>query len=101
MIRELYYEIDENETGYFIKDRKNEGYTIYQYPPFIPFPKDTIQESAQAHLDDILQRDAEAEKERVTIESLQKEIETLKTENETLKATNAEQDALIAELVMI
>lgn len=90
MARDLYYEIDEKGTGYYIKDRDDELSTIYQYPPFIPFPKDTIQESAQAHLDNILQRDAEAEKERITIEKLHKELTELKT-------LNSEQDDIIFE----
>ena len=68
MARELYYEIDEKGTGYYIKDRNDGLFKIYQYPPFIPYPADTIEESAQKHIDAILKADAEAEKERVTLE---------------------------------
>lgn len=94
MAKKLYYEIDEKGTGYYIKDRDNGLYKIYQYPPFIPYLTDTIEESAQKHIDEILKADAEAEKERVTIEDLKKELEEL-------KKINAEQDTMLAELAML
>ena len=100
-MRDLYYEIDEKGTGYYIKDRDNALSTIYQYPPYIPYPKNTIQESAQAHIDRILKDEAEAERERISIEDLQKQIDNLKTENEELKKINAEQDTMLAELAML
>ena len=78
MARELYYEIDEKGTGYYIKERGNELFKIYQYPPFIPYSGKNIEESAQKHIDAILKADAEAEKERVTLESLQKELDITK-----------------------
>lgn len=94
MARELYYEIDEKGTGYYIKERGNELFKIYQYPPFIPYSGKNIEESAQKHIDAILKADAEAEKERVTIEDLKKELEEL-------KKINAEQDTMLAELAML
>ena len=78
MARNLYYEIDEKGTGYYIKDKNDGLFKIYQYPPFIPYLADTIEESAQKHIDTILKADAEAEKERVTLESLQKELDITK-----------------------
>lgn len=91
---DLYVEANEETKEYWIKDRNGLMTPYYQYGNFIPFKKATMKESGEAHLADILKREAEAEKEKVTIEALMKEIETL-------KATNSEQDALLAELVMI
>ena len=90
MNRDLYYEIDEKGTGYYIKDRNNALNVRYQYPPFIPHPRPTVEESAQAHIDRILKDEAEAEKERITIEKLHKELTELKT-------LNSEQDDMIFE----
>lgn len=101
MARELYYEIDEKGTGYYIKDRNNALSVTHQFPPFIPHPRETVEESAQAHIDRILRDEAEAEKERISIEDLQKQIDNLKTENEELKKINAEQDTMLAELAML
>lgn len=78
MARELYYEIDEKGTGYYIKERDNALSVTHQFPPFIPHPRETVEESAQAHIDRILRDEAEAEKERVTLESLQKQIDITK-----------------------
>lgn len=94
MARDLYYEIDEKGTGYYIKDRNNALSVTHQFPPFIPHPRGTVEESAQAHIDRILRDEAEAEKERVTIEDLKKELEEL-------KKINAEQDTMLAELAML
>ena len=101
MARDLYYEIDEKGTGYYIKDRNNALSVTHQFPPFIPHPRGTVEESAQAHIDRILRDEAEAEKERISIEDLQKQIDNLKTENEELKKINAEQDTMLAELAML
>lgn len=101
MARNLYYEIDEKGTGYYIKDRNNALSVTHQFPPFIPHPRLTVEESAQAHIDRILRDEAEAEKERISIEDLQKQIDNLKTENEELKKINAEQDTMLAELAML
>ena len=78
MARDLYYEIDEKGTGYYIKDRNNALSVTHQFPPFIPHPRLTVEESAQAHIDRILKDEAEAEKERITIEKLQQELDITK-----------------------
>lgn len=90
MARDLYYEIDEKGTGYYIKDRNNALSVTHQFPPFIPHPGETVEESAQAHIDRILRDEAEAEKERITVEKLHKELTELKT-------LNSEQDDMIFE----
>lgn len=94
MARNLYYEIDEQGTGYYIKDENDGLFKVYQYPPFIPYLADTIEESAQKHIDAILKAEAEAEKERISIEDLQKQIAEL-------KAINEEQDMLLIEMSTI
>lgn len=78
MARNLYYEIDEKGTGYYIKDRNNALSVTHQFPPFIPHPRPTVEESAQAHIDRILRDEAEAEKERISIEKLQQELDITK-----------------------
>lgn len=78
MARDLYYEIDEKGTGYYIKDRNNALSVTHQFPPFIPHPRPTVEESAQAHIDRILRDEAEAEKERISIEKLQQELDITK-----------------------
>lgn len=78
MARDLYYEIDEKGTGYYIKDRNNALSVTHQFPPFIPHPRETVEESAQAHIDRILKDEEEAEKERITIEKLQQELDITK-----------------------
>ena len=108
MNREYYYELFEN--GYYIKDR-NSNLVYKQYEPFIPYPQLGYEGSAKKQIEDLIESDKKAEearkkaeeeeKNRPTIENLMREVKDLKSENETLKATNAEQDALIAELVMI
>ena len=74
----LKYEIDEKGTGYYIINAVNGAKILYQYPPYIPFERPTIEESAQAHIDELLKAEAEAEKERITIEDLQKELDITK-----------------------
>ena len=87
----LRYEIDEKGTGYYIINAVNGAKILYQYPPYIPYERDTIEQSALAHINELLKAEAEAEKERVTIEDLQKQIEEL-------KAINEEQDMLLMEM---
>ena len=78
-MRELYYELIED--GYYIKDR-NGSFKLYQYEPFIPYRIDENDKDyakhAQAHIDAIKKEEAEAEKERVTIEELQQELSLTK-----------------------
>lgn len=52
--------------------------------------RETVEESAQAHIDRILKDEAEVEKERITVEKLHKELTELKT-------LNSEQDDIIFE----
>lgn len=92
--RNLTFEIDEKGTGYYIIDVDRGTKLLYQYPPYIPFERPTIEESAQAHIDEIIELDAAAEQERITIEDLQKQIAEL-------KAINEEQDLILSEMVMI
>ena len=82
----------EEKKEYYIKE--NGRKLFYQYGEFIPYPKATMEESAIAHIEEIIKERAAAEKERVTIESLQKQIADL-------KAINEEQDALLAELALV
>lgn len=79
----------EEKKEYYIKENGRRLY--YQYGEFIPYPKATMEESAIAHIEEIIKERAAAEKERVTIESLQKQIEEL-------KAINEEQDMLLMEM---
>lgn len=90
MTRRLKCEIDETGKGYYIKDLDNRLATIHQFEPFIPYPRPTMLESAEAHKEEILKREAEAEKERITVEKLHKELTELKT-------LNSEQDDMIFE----
>ena len=73
----LRYEIDEKGTGYYIID-KYEKKLLYQYPPYIPYEKGTIEESAQAHIEEMEREAQAAEQERITIEDLQKELDITK-----------------------
>lgn len=66
----------EEKKEYYIKE--NGRRLFYQYGEFIPYPKATMEESAIAHIEEIIKERAEAEKERVTIESLQKELDITK-----------------------
>lgn len=91
---DLYVEANEETGEYWIKDRNEIMTPYHQYGNFIPFKRATMKESGEAHLADILRKQAEAEKEKVTIEKLQQQI----TE---LKAINSEQDALLAELALV
>lgn len=79
----------EEKKEYYIKE--NGRKLFYQYGEFIPYPKATMEESAIAHIEEIIKERAAAEQERVTIESLQKQIEEL-------KAINEEQDMLLMEM---
>lgn len=79
----------EEKKEYYIKENGRRLY--YQYGEFIPHPRATMEESAIAHIEEIIKERAAAEKERVTIESLQKQIEEL-------KAINEEQDMLLMEM---
>ena len=79
----------EEKKEYYIKENGRRLY--YQYGEFIPYPKATMEESAIAHIEEIIKERAATEKERVTIESLQKQIEEL-------KAINEEQDMLLMEM---
>lgn len=92
-MRNLRYEIDEKGTGYYIIDKYGKK-LLYQYPPYIPYEKGTIEESAQAHIEEMEREAQVAEKERVTIEDLQKQIAEL-------KAINEEQDMLLMEMSTI
>ena len=82
----------EDKKEYYIKE--NGRRLFYQYGEFIPHPRATMEESAIAHIEEIIKERAAAEQERVTIESLQKQIADL-------KAINEEQDALLAELALV
>lgn len=66
----------EEKKEYYIKENGKRLY--YQYGEFIPYPRTTMEESAIAHIEEIIKERAEAEKERVTIESLQKELDITK-----------------------
>lgn len=90
MKKDLYYVLDENKTGYYIFDKNDETYKIYQPEKYVLYKRDTIEESAQAHIDRILRDEAEAEKERISIEKLHKELTELKT-------LNSEQDDMLFE----
>ena len=48
----LYYELTEN--GYFIFDRNNENFRIYQYEPYIPYPELGYEGSAQKQIEDLM-----------------------------------------------
>lgn len=72
----LEIEAYEEKKEYYIKENGRRLY--YQYGEFIPYPKATMEESAIAHIEEIIKERAEAEKERVTIESLQKELDITK-----------------------
>lgn len=69
-------EVYENKKEYYIKE--NGRRLFYQYGEFIPYPRPTMEESAIAHIEEIIKERAAAEKERVTIESLQKELDITK-----------------------
>ena len=73
----LRYEIDEKGTGYYIIDKYGKK-LLYQYPPYIPYEKGTIEESAQAHIEEMEREAQVAEQERITIEDLQNQITELK-----------------------
>ena len=73
----LRYEIDEKGTGYYIIDKYGKK-LLYQYPPYIPYEKGTIEESAQAHIEEMEREAQVAEQERITIEDLQKELDITK-----------------------
>ena len=79
----------EDKKEYYIKE--NGRRLFYQYGEFIPYPKATMEESAIAHIEEIIKERAAAEQERVTIEDLKKQIEEL-------KAINEEQDMLLMEM---
>lgn len=66
----------EQKKEYYIKE--NGRRLFYQYGEFIPYPKATMEESAIAHIEAIIKERATAEKERVTIEDLQKELDITK-----------------------
>lgn len=66
----------EDKKEYYIKE--NGRRLFYQYGEFIPYHKATMEESAIAHIEEIIKERAAAEKERVTIESLQKELDITK-----------------------
>lgn len=66
----------EEKKEYYIKENGRRLY--YQYGEFIPHPKATMEESAIAHIEEIIKERAAAEKERVTIEDLQKELDITK-----------------------
>lgn len=66
----------EEKKEYYIKE--NGRRLFYQYGDFIPYPKATMEESAIAHIEEIIKERAAAEKERVTIEDLQQELELTK-----------------------
>lgn len=66
----------EEKKEYYIKENGRRLY--YQYGEFIPHPRATMEESAIAHIEEIIKERAAAEKERVTIESLQKELDITK-----------------------
>lgn len=66
----------EEKKEYYIKE--NGRRLFYQYGEFIPYPKATMEESAIAHIEEIIKERATAEKERVTIEDLQKELDITK-----------------------
>lgn len=72
----LEIEAYEEKKEYYIKENGRRLY--YQYGEFIPYPKATMEESAIAHIEEIIKERAEAEKERVTIKSLQKELDITK-----------------------
>lgn len=75
---DLYVEANEETKEYWIKDRNEIMTPYHQYGNFIPFKRATMKESGEAHLADILRREAEAEKERITVEKLQQELNITK-----------------------
>lgn len=95
-------EIDEKGTGYYIKE--NGRRTTYQYPPYIPCPRETVLESAIAHIERELEKRIKAKEEQKRREEEEKNrptIENLMREVEELKKINAEQDTMLAELAML
>lgn len=66
----------EEKKEYYIKE--NGRRLFYQYGEFIPYPKATMEESAIAHIEEIIKERATAEKEKVTMEDLQQELELTK-----------------------
>ena len=66
----------EEKKEYYIKE--NGRRLFYQYGEFIPYPKATMEESAIAHIEEIIKERAAAEQERVTIEKLQQELDITK-----------------------
>lgn len=66
----------EEKKEYYIKE--NGRRLFYQYGEFIPYPKETMEESAIAHIEQIIKDRATEEKERVTLESLQQELDITK-----------------------
>ncbi|MCR8658971.1 hypothetical protein [Paenibacillus endoradicis] len=57
--------------GYVIM---NHGVDWFIQDTYVPFPRETIEESAQAHIDDIIAKAQEAVQEAITIEQLQQQI---------------------------
>ena len=77
-MKNLRYEIDEKGTGYYIINAVNGAKILYQYPPYIPYERDTIEQSALAHIEEMEREAQVAEQERITIEDLQKELDITK-----------------------
>lgn len=69
-------EVYEEKKEYYIKE--NGRRLFYQYGEFIPYPKATMEESAIAHIEEIIKERAATEKERITLEGLQQELELTK-----------------------
>lgn len=95
------YEIYDNKEGRGYHITKNGRKEWHQYDQFLFYPEKTLEENAILHIRKIIKREAEVERERISIEDLQKQIDHLKTENEELKKINAEQDTMLAELAML
>lgn len=66
----------EEKKEYYIKE--NGRRLFYQYGEFIPHQRATMEESAIAHIEEIIKERAATEKERITLEGLQQELELTK-----------------------
>ena len=101
--KDYYYEVLEN--GYYVKDHNNPSLKYYQYEndetgeDYILFRTDKSDKDyakyAQMFIDDLKKRDAEAEKEIVTLEKLSQKISNLEKQNASLIMSDAKNAKVI------